>query len=654
MAKRIYTTSAFDGGLNTKAQPLQLSRSQTPDALNVYPDDLGAITSRLGYTYLNNSGLTIGGAKVRIIDMANFKQDDGTERLVVFAAAPSPGQSGAWQYNSATSAFDAIDTTTGIFNYAAPRIITAQYKNYLYSTDGRVRYKWDGTSWTKAGVSAPSGAATATSGGTGLVSAGDYLYKYTYVNSASTEGNPNSAMTLTFSLASAGQVSLTGLQNPGSGTSWGINGMRIYRTSANGSAYYLVASVPMTSVYMDNISNASLTATIPAANYPPPSGVVMVNHKDRMFYAGNLSLDTTNRNRVYWSALANPEIVDIDLDFFRFGWDGENINALGASADQLLIIKDKSVYELHMPDPGKSLSWFPRKIPTEFGGEAYNFAIPLKNGFIIFSKNGFSYIESGAGNIESTIQLSSDSFRGKNISDVILDQIVDPTTGVTPTAMYLGTGINFKNAVWIALPTGSNAYNDTVFYFDYVRGRSAQGVGAWYKMSNMQFASFAEHEDELYAASSRLDGYVYKLEQANQFYDNITSAACVATQGPLAINAYYTSPPQYGSQSEYHYWKDLREVRIVASAMSGQSLILYVSTDFGATNDFSFHVNTNPNVDIYGVSGTVSHTNVTRKVQIPDNVRGNAFQWKVTNSSAVGVGFKVFSVELDANIRSRR
>jgi len=95
-------------------------------------------------------------------------------------------------------------------------------------------------------------------------------------------------------------------------------------------------------------------------------------------------------------------------------------------------------------------------------------------------------------------------------------------------------------------------------------------------------------------------------------------------------------------------------VRIVASAMSGQSLILYVSTDFGATNDFSFHVNTNPNVDIYGVSGTVSHTNVTRKVQIPDNVRGNAFQWKVTNSSAVGVGFKVFSVELDANIRSRR
>ena len=654
MAKSIWTLDRFDGGLATKPQPLQVGRTQTPDALNVYPDDLGAITSRLGYKYLNNSGLTIGGNKVRIIDMTNFKQDDGTERLVVYGATATPGQSGAWKYNSTASRFDSIDTTTGIFNYATPRIISAQYKNYLYSTDGRVRYKWDGTSWTKAGVSAPSGTLTGTSGGTGNVSAGSYLYKYTYVNSAATEGNPNSAMTADMSLTSLGKISIAGLQNPGSGTSWGINGMRIYRTSAGGSAYYLVASMPMTTTYLDNISNASLTVTIPAANYPPPSGVVMVSHKDRMFYAGNLSLDTTNRNRVYWSALANPEIVDIDLDFFRFGWDGENVNALGASADQLLIIKDKSIYELHMPDPGKSLSWFPRKVPTEYGGEAYNFAIPLNNGFVVFSKNGFSYIESGAGNVESTIQLSSDTFRGKNISDVILDQIVDATTGVTPSAMYLATGINYKNAIWIAMPTATNAFNDVVFYFDYLRGPGAPGVGAWFKMSNMKFASFAEHEEKLYAASSRLDGYVYEMEVANQFYDNIASGACIATEGPLQINAYYTSPQLYGGKNDYHYWKDLREVRIVASAMSGQSLILQISTDFGSTVDYSFHVNTNPNVDVYGVSGTVSHTNVTRKVQIPDNVKGNAFQWKITNSAANGVGFKVISVELDANIRSRR
>ena len=87
MVRRIHSADRFDGGLNTKAQPFQLSPTQTPDALNVYADDYGAITSRLGYKYLNNSGITLGGSAATILDIYNFKRDSGTDDLIAFAIA---------------------------------------------------------------------------------------------------------------------------------------------------------------------------------------------------------------------------------------------------------------------------------------------------------------------------------------------------------------------------------------------------------------------------------------------------------------------------------------------------------------------------------------------------------------------------------------
>ena len=119
-------------------------------------------------------------------------------------------------------------------------------------------------------VRAPSSAPTpALAGvGAGVLSAGDYKYKVTYIIAGGvgeTEGGPESATVTVVDPAVNGQVALSGIPVGIAGV---IEKRKIYRTAANGSVFKLVTTINdnTTTTYTDNTSDAALGVVIPTAN----------------------------------------------------------------------------------------------------------------------------------------------------------------------------------------------------------------------------------------------------------------------------------------------------------------------------------------------------------------------------------------------------
>lgn len=115
-------------------------------------------------------------------------------------------------------------------------------------------------------LTAPGAPTAALAGaGAGNLGAGAYKYKVTFVNAnGETQGGTESAGVTVNDPGVDGQISLTAIPTGGAGTT----ARKIYRTTAGGSTHKLVATINdnVTTVYTDNIADASLGATVPGVN----------------------------------------------------------------------------------------------------------------------------------------------------------------------------------------------------------------------------------------------------------------------------------------------------------------------------------------------------------------------------------------------------
>lgn len=101
--------------------------------------------------------------------------------------------------------------------------------------------------------------------GAGLLTAGVYSYRYTFVTAdGETEGGTISSSVTVANAATDGKISLSAIATGGNAVTSRI----IYRTIADGSDYKLVATLSdnTTTVYTDNSADASLGAGAPTTN----------------------------------------------------------------------------------------------------------------------------------------------------------------------------------------------------------------------------------------------------------------------------------------------------------------------------------------------------------------------------------------------------
>ena len=167
---------------------------------------------------------------------------------------------------------------------------TAYADGLLFKVDGITEnQKFDGSSWTKLGIVAPTGTATVTSAGSGSITA-TWEYYMTYSNSAT--GHESNGLALgSVSLASASATSLSAL--PVSSDSQ-VDKKKIYRSvdvgSGTASAWYYLKTIDNSATATtDSTPDASIDTdtTLATTNGVALTARTVEFHKGRLFLGGD-------------------------------------------------------------------------------------------------------------------------------------------------------------------------------------------------------------------------------------------------------------------------------------------------------------------------------------------------------------------------------
>jgi hypothetical protein len=132
-------TDDFTGGLNLRADPFQLGRTESPDLLNVDIDPRGGLTVRGGMTKLNVSA--IGSiANGSFTPKALYAWDNAIPQVLLSANSAV--------YSATTTAFTSLGITTTAPFGASFTAWSASNESFVYIGTGASSYKWNGTTAT--------------------------------------------------------------------------------------------------------------------------------------------------------------------------------------------------------------------------------------------------------------------------------------------------------------------------------------------------------------------------------------------------------------------------------------------------------------------------------------------------------------------------
>lgn len=201
------------------------------------------------------------------------------------------------------------------------------------------------TTGQKSAPAAPN--AVLAGAGAGNLGTGTYQYKVTFVTaSGETEGSASGSVAVT-TPGSDGQVNVTFTTGP-----TGVTGRKIYRTLVGGSTFKLLTTVAdnTTTLYLDNIADGSLGATLAESNTTAPNG----------YFRKIISQDTVGFPS---SALDSGDWALITKSFV---WTGSNgiigpvtkvflTDAVAGSTGNLYAFWDFQTS--HQLDDGESVTW---------------------------------------------------------------------------------------------------------------------------------------------------------------------------------------------------------------------------------------------------------------------------------------------------------
>ncbi len=563
--------TTFDGGLNNKFPRTVIEDNESPDCLNVVFYN-GAVETRGGSTKLNTTAIGTAAGD----GLYTRRDNTGAETMVVFA------KGSAWQLGVTT--FTTIPSAQSVFT-AGVRVATAQYENHMFIGNGGVTpYKYDGTYFTRHGVPAPTPTATVSAASVGLVEPQDWVYCYTYVNSAAVEGNISPKSTTFTVSAGSGKVSLSSIGI--APQSHGVSSRRVYRATTTAGPFKLVGTIAdnTTTTFTDNIPTGSLSATAPTDNGEPPNYSVIVQHQNRLFCN-----DPSNLNYVYYSNILEPYTFGA-LNFQPVG-DGsfDLVKGLAVYNNGVLILCENSMFLWYMPTTSPS-DWQVIKILSQYGSKSPFASFLYDNKCMVAAMQNSKFAGFAAVNSSRTLDISRTQLSTSLASS-------DRTTDKIETDMFLvqeaaAPGISsivFKNKAYVAVPYGNGATANTRAYvFDFSRSNVTDQEYSWGPISGITPAQFTVYSGKLYYIDAAATGFVYQLETTSQ------------NDSGAAINSYFWTKEFSGQPGHENLQKDFRKVKLLVDLSGPYPMTMAWRTDSDSGAGTTQQVSLDPGSALWG------------------------------------------------------
>jgi hypothetical protein len=217
-------------------------------------------------------------------------------------------------------------------------------------------------------------------------------------------------------------------------------------TVVNGGSGY--SGAPTVTI-IGNGTGATATATVSS---PPSQLRILVNAENRLFAVGS----GVNRNTLYASDLLDPSVWDLTNSIVVNGDDGDQITAVVPYyKNRLIVFKKRRVFQVDIPNDATSAAdWIVSIISNNTGCVATGTAVQVSSDILFLSDNG----------IRSLVRSAADDFSsvGIPLSEIVKDVIQEINT----ESIRVATAIYYDNRYFLAIPTGSNDYNDTLLVYN--------------------------------------------------------------------------------------------------------------------------------------------------------------------------------------------
>jgi len=438
---------SFAGGQASGLQSDLLAENQVQQLVNMTLSPKGSLETRRGVTNFNTTATSqegsIGG--MRYYDTAQ------NEDLVTVTQGRlySINSNGSATLHPADEIWNDITRTwdgenqqwaDGFSTNYDVKVSMAQFndKMYLADADGPLYY-YDGDIATRQGGKVR--AITISTGGTG----------YTSATAIVTGPDWGGTLPTLVTQVAGGAVTSVTVVDGGSGYS----------------------GAPTVTI-IGNGSGATATATVS----PPPLNLrLLINTGNRLFGVGSAG----NRNTLYASDILDASIWDSANSAIINADDGDEITAIVPYYEnRIIVFKKRRIFQVTIPpDMTSAADWVIQLISNNTGCVAEGSAVQVNSDIFFLSDDG----------IRSLVRSAADDFTsvGLPISEVIKDVIQE----INVAEIGISTAAFYDNRYFLAVPTGSNDFNDTIIVYNTVLGAFE---GTW-TPNVMQFA-LSNFQDE--------------------------------------------------------------------------------------------------------------------------------------------------------------
>lgn len=200
-----------------------------------------------------------------------------------------------------------------------------------------------------------------------------------------------------------------------------------------------------------------------------PHGNILRWHKNHMFTLNNATVSgTAYPNRIYWSALGDPDTWDTTNDFIEVPGNGAVTTAIDLG-DALMIFKERGIqYLTGWGDSDWRITASASNVTNldeQVGCVAPKGATRVGNEVWFIDEEG---------NIRRVNRTDFDAFR----RDIISTKIQGTLDTINTSYLSIVSAWTHNDKVYFAIPTGSSTVNDTVLVFDLITSRRT-GEEAW-------------------------------------------------------------------------------------------------------------------------------------------------------------------------------
>ena len=456
---------SFVGGQASGLQSDLLAENQVQQLVNMTLSPKGSLETRRGLTNFNTTATSQEGS----IGGMRYYDTAANEQLVTVTQGRlyTINSNGSADLHPADEIWDSLTGATRTWdnenqqwadgfstNYDV-KVSMAQFndKMYMADADGPLYY-FDGNIATRQ--AGKIRAITVSTGGTG------------YTSATAIVTGPDWGGTLPTLVTTVAGGAVTGV------------------TVVDGGSGYSTAP---TVTIIGNGSGATATATVS----PPPLNLrILINTGNRLFGVGSAG----NRNTLYASDILDPAVWDTANSAVINADDGDEITAVVPYYEnRVIVFKKRRIFQVTIPpDMTSAADWIIQLISNNTGCVAEGSAVQVNSDIFFLSDDG----------IRSLVRSASDDFTsvGLPISEVIKDVIQEINTaeiGISTAAFY-------DNRYFLAVPTGSNDFNDTIIVYNTILGAFE---GTW-TPNVMQFALTNFQDEGLRLMKKSTTGQIQK------------------------------------------------------------------------------------------------------------------------------------------------